>query len=174
MEIIGAMMNASENKNRPDDACEDCGAAVAGGKAGCLKLFEEILAREFSDYRYGRIHRLTVDSYSLQHPDKYMRSGKSFAAHLTGMCAALEYEDAPALNQLVQKWLSTNPQIVKPVQLPAQRGNLTIAYVHSASDADEHIKRVREWAQDVWEEWAEHHDLARQLISEAGAQTNKQ
>ena len=49
--------------------CEDCGAAAEQGKAGCLKLFEEILAREFSDYRYGRIHRLTVDAYSLQHPE---------------------------------------------------------------------------------------------------------
>lgn len=137
-------MSASENRNTSGDVCEACGAA-AGGKAGCLKLFEEILAREFSDYRYGKIHRLTVDAYSLQHPDEYMRSGKSFAAHLTGMCAALEYENAPALNQMVQKWLSANPQVAKPARLPERRGNLTIAYIHGAPDADEHIKRVREW-----------------------------
>src|SRR5262245_1929410 len=66
------------------DVCEDCGAIVAEGRAGCLKLFEEILAREFSDFHYGRAHRLTVDAYALQHPDRYMRSGKSFAAHLNG------------------------------------------------------------------------------------------
>src|SRR3982074_1852880 len=99
-------MNTSGNKNTSDDVCEDCGAPVAQGKAGCLQIFEEILAREFSDYRYGKIHRLTVDAYSLQHPERYMRSGKSFAAHLTGMCAALEYEDSPDLNRAVQKWLS--------------------------------------------------------------------
>lgn len=166
-------MNASENKNASDDVCESCGAVVAEGRAGCLKMFEEILAREFSDYRYGKIHRLTVDAYSLQHPDKYMRSGKSFAAHLTGMCAALEYEDAPAINQTVQKWLSTNPDIARPLQLPEQPGNLTIAYIHSASDADEHIKRVREWAQSVWGAWSEHHELARQLIGEAAVEINK-
>ncbi|MCA1556630.1 MAG: DUF5946 family protein, partial [Acidobacteria bacterium] len=103
-------MNASEHRNTSHDICEDCGAVVAEGRAGCLKLFEEILAREFNDYRYGKIHRLTVDAYSLQHPDEYMRSGKSFAAHLTGMYAALESEDAPAVNQTVQKWLSTNPK----------------------------------------------------------------
>ena len=59
-------MGNSGNKNTSDDICADCGASVEQGKVGCLKLFEEILAREFSDYRYGRIHRLTVDDYSLQ------------------------------------------------------------------------------------------------------------
>jgi len=155
------------------DTCEDCGAVVADGKSGCLGLFEEILAREFSDYRYGKIHRLTVDTYSLQHPDRYMRSGKSFAAHLTGMCAALEYENTFALNQVVQRWLSTNPQINKPARIPEHRGNLTITHIHSASDTDEHVKRVREWAQAVWPAWSLHHDLARQLISEAQLTSNR-
>jgi hypothetical protein len=156
-----------------EDVCESCGASVAQGKAGCLKLFEEILAREFGDYRYGRIHRLTVDAYSLQHPDEYMRSGKSFAAHLTGVCAALEDEDALAVNQTVQKWLSTNPNVAKPARLPERRGSLTVAYVHAAPDADEHVSRVREWARDVWAAWSEHHELARRLISEAAAEINK-
>ncbi len=173
MEIIGATMNATENKTTPDDVCEDCGAAVAEGKAGCLKIFEEILAREFSDYRYGKIHRLTVDAYSLQHPESYIRSGKSFAAHLTGMCAALEHGDALALNQAVQKWLSTNPKIEKPAQLPEQRGNLTITYIRSASDVDDHTKRVQEWARDVWGAWSEHHNLAKRLISVATTEINK-
>ncbi len=167
-------MNASENRNTSGDACEDCGALAAEGKTDCLKLFEETIAREFSDYRYGKIHRLTVDAYSLQHPDDYMRSGKSFAAHLTGICAALENdEDALALNQTVQKWLSTNPKIDKPVQIPERRGNLTIAYIQSAVDADEYGKRVREWVQDVWSAWSEHHALAKQLIAEAKSENNK-
>jgi hypothetical protein len=166
-------MSVPENNNTSSEACEDCGAVAAGGKAGCLKIFEEILAREFSDYRYGKIHRLTVDAYSLQHPDKYMRSVKSYAAHVTGICIALEHEDAQARNQAVQKWLSTNPKLEKPARLPDRRGDLTISYIHSAADADEHIKRVREWAQDVWGAWADHHDLARRLISEAVARINE-
>jgi hypothetical protein len=154
-------------ENDTSGVCEDCGAAVAGGRDVCLKLFEEVIAREFSDYRYGRIHRLTVDAYSLQHPDKYMRSGKSFAAHLTGMCAALEHGDAQDLNRAVQKWLSTNPQVEKPAHLPGRRGDLTITYIHGAPDANEHVNRVKEWARDVWAAWAEHHALARRLIDEA-------
>ncbi len=166
-------MGGPDNKDAPGEVCGDCGVAAAGGKAGCLKMFEEILTREFSDYRYGKAHRLTVDAYSLQHPDEYMSSGKSFAAHLTGMCAALEHGDALALNQAVQKWLSRNPKVEKPVQIPEQRGGLTVAYIHGAADADEHIRRAREWARDVWGAWSEHHDLARRLISAATAQSDE-
>lgn len=165
-------MNNFENRNTSDDVCEDCGAVVAEGKVGCLKLFEEVLAREFSDYRYGKIHRLTVDAYSLQHPDAYMRSAKSLAAHLTGIYAALESDDALTSNQTVQKWLSTNPKIDKPARLPKQRGNLTITYIHGAVDAGEHSKRVREWARDVWSAWSEHHALAKKLIGKATTQIN--
>ena len=166
-------MNSFGTTNTIETICEECGADVAQGKPGCLQLFEEILAREFSDYRYGKIHRLTVDAYSLQHPQAYMRSGKSFAAHLTGMCAALEYEDPPAVNRAVQKWLSSNPKVDKPVHLPDQRGNLTITYIHSAPDVEEHTQRVREWARDVWSAWSEHHELARGLIREATAEIRK-
>jgi uncharacterized OB-fold protein len=161
------MITVSENQNTPVDICEDCGTIVAAGKAGCLKLFEEILAREFSDYRYGKIHRLTVDTYSLQHPDAYMRSGKSFAAHLTGVCAVLEFEDALVINQSVQRWLSTNPKIGKPVLLPKEKGNLTITFIREAGSADEHIRRVEEWAREVYRAWSEHNALARQLINKA-------
>ena len=166
-------MNDSGNENKSVDICEDCGAVVAEGKAGCLKLFEEVIAREFSDYRYGKIHRLTVDAYSLQHPDVYMRSGKSFAAHLTGIYAALEAEDASAVNRTVRKWLSANPKIEKPVGLPRRREKLTITFIHSAACADEHNKRVREWAREVWRAWSVYHALAKQLIVEAAEENNK-
>ena len=102
-----------------------------------------------------------------------MRSGKSFAAHLTGMCAELEYENTLVLNQTVQKWLSTNPKVEKPVHIPQERGNLTITYIHSAADGEEHARRVREWAREVWSAWSQHHALAKQLIGEAYNEKNK-
>lgn len=111
-------MTDTEIKSAPGDVCEDCGALVSEGKIGCQRIFEEVIAREFSDYRYGRTHRLTVDAYCLQHPEPYMRSGKSFAAHLTGLCSALECEDSLDINRVVQKWLSGNPVISKPTRLP--------------------------------------------------------
>jgi hypothetical protein len=167
-------MAGSEIAKLPNDVCEDCGAVVPQGKAGCLRIFEEVLVKDYSDYRYGKNHRLTVDAYSLQHPDAYMRSGKSFGAHLTGMCAALEHEDNLPINQAVQRWLNGPRIIDKPAQLPKRRGELTIMHIHSAANAEEHNERVREWARSVWDAWAEHHGLARRWISEASAEFNKQ
>jgi Family of unknown function (DUF5946) len=99
--------------------------------------------------------------------------GSAFSIHLSGMYAALEGEDASSTNQVMQNWLSTNPQVEKPFSIPERRGNLTVIYIHSASDADEHVKRVWEWARDIWGAWSEHHALARRLIDEATSQVNK-
>jgi hypothetical protein len=162
-------METAKIRNSQKNICEDCRAIVSEGKIGCQKMFEEVIAREFGDYRYGRIHRLTVDVYCMQHPNPYLRSGKSFAAHLTGLCSALEYENSLDINRLVQKWLSTNPKINKPAQLPKHFGDLTIDYVHSAVNAEEHLERVRQWAISVWNAWSEHHSLADQLIKQANS-----
>ncbi len=152
-----------------ESVCESCGAVVPEGKIGCRKLFEEVLVKDYSDYRYAKTHRLMVDAYSLQHPEEYMLSGKSFAAHLTGMYAALECKESSAVNRTVQKWLSGNPHIDKPVELPLERGDITIIYVHSAIDTEEHCRRVQQWADSVWSAWSEYHDLAKLLISESAA-----
>lgn len=151
--------------------CEACGAAVPGVN-GCRALFDELLAREFGDYRYARSHRLTVDCYSLQHPEQYMRSAKSFVAHLTGMCAAMETGDAASVNQSVQRWLNGPKAIERPPDVPAgRRGDLTIVHVHDATTPDDYVRRVREWARSTWVAWSIHHGLARDWISLARAQS---
>ena len=166
-------MSGTEISKSSKEVCHECGTRVPQGRTGCQRLFDEVVAREFGYYRGGKIHRLTVDAYRLQHPEEYMQSGKSFVAHLTGLCAAIEFEDSLEVIRVVQKWLSRNPVIDRPTLLPDRRGNLTIIYIHSAANAEEHTKRVREWAHSVWSAWAEHHDLARQLISKATTETGK-
>ena len=147
--------------------CESCSATIPADKENCRALFDEMIAREFSDYRYGRRHRLTVDAYSLQHPGSFMRSGKSFAAHLTGMCAEFEFNDPAKVNKSVQLWLSGSKEIPKPHCLPSHHGSLTIAFLYGAEGAVEYLERVREWAACVWEAWSQHHNLARLWIQEA-------
>jgi len=147
--------------------CPECGAAVAGRDA-CQILFDEVLAREFGDYRYARLHRLTVDAYALQHPAEYMRSAKSYAAHLTGACAALEGNVMADTNRAVQQWLNGAKAWPRPDQPPPlQRGVLTVCHVHEAATADEHLRRVREWAESAWDAWRAYHHLARQWLSGA-------
>ena len=148
--------------------CEECGALTPEGRAECQNLFEEVLAKEFGDFRYARFHRLTVDAYSLQHPRRYMRSDKSFVAHLTGMFAALECDDPRIVNQAMQRWLNGARRVERPGNPPPRkRGQLTIEYVLAATDAEEHLGRVREWARSAWGAWGAHHSLARQWIDRA-------
>jgi len=133
-------------------------------------LFDEILAREFGDYRYAGEHRLMVDVYSLQHPAEYMRSAKSYAAHLTGMYAALELSGTSEVNRAVQTWLNGPQTFQRPDNPgPLRRGVLTIVHIHEAREPEEHVRRVREWAQSVWEAWRGYHHVAKQWIEEATA-----
>src|SRR5258708_6044254 len=107
--VVMSAIQASRQTTGVDNAqvCPSCGAAVADGIAGCQRLFESLGLREFEDMRFARYHRIVVDVYAMQHPDRYGRSAKSFAAHLTGLCAWLEDEaGAPAVNSAVQRWLS--------------------------------------------------------------------
>lgn len=151
-------------------ACEECGTAVVG-VAGCQKLFEQVLAKEFGDLRYARLHRLTVDTYSLQHPQRYMRSGKSFAAHITGMYAALDSKNAQRVNPIVQRWLDGTKSLERPAAPPpGQRGELTIVYLLEAMDASEHFERVEAWARSTWAAWRAYHSLAKKLIDRALAE----
>ena len=65
-----------------NEVCASCGVLVDAGTEGCQRLFESIGPREYEDMRFGRYHRILVDVYAIQHPDRYGRSAKSFAAHL--------------------------------------------------------------------------------------------
>jgi uncharacterized protein DUF5946 len=148
--------------------CPECGAAVAQGREACQRLFDEVLAREFGDYRYARMHRLTVDVYALQHPAEYMRSAKSYAAHLTGMYAALEKGGTAETNRAVQQWLNGSKFFPRPGDpAPRQRGVLTIIHVHEAVDPEDHLRRVHEWALSTWQAWRAYHHLARQWVEQA-------
>jgi len=80
--------------------CPECGAPVGGGEK-CRKLFDEVLAREFSNLLYFGVHRTTVDCYALQHPEGYCASFKSFAAHLTGLCCAVEFDKDPKMMRAI-------------------------------------------------------------------------
>lgn len=51
--------------------CPECGAP----DNLCQTRFDEFLALEFSDLRYGAVHNLTVATYMLQHSSRMSREG---------------------------------------------------------------------------------------------------
>jgi hypothetical protein len=135
-------------------------------KEECSAIFVTLLGEVYTDFRYGKTHRLLVDAYAMQHPERYMISAKSYAAHLMGMCIHMEYGDDPELFRLTQQWLNGKKQLERPA-LPKDFGDMTIGYVWEARDGAEHNRLVEEWAYDVWEAFMSDHELAREWIAMA-------
>jgi hypothetical protein len=129
-------------------------------------FFDATLAKEFSDILYARVHRLTVDTYSLQHPEQCMVSVKSFAAHLTGMCCAMEYGNDRKLLRTLQQRMNGKSQLHKS-DLIKDVGSLTIAHIANARDGKDHEKLVQEWAKNVWSAYGVYHPLAVEWIEQA-------
>jgi len=157
----------------PDDsllsnsACAECGFLPVVGELGCEGLRDALLARDFEEpLRFWRFHRMAVDAYCLQH-SAYVASAKSLAAHLCGLCIAFEHaNDAEMLRQL-QRWLSGNPKIEKPV-LPSFRGAMTIGDVCGIDDPEVFGEAVRAWAMSAWEAYGDLQPLARRWLVMSG------
>jgi hypothetical protein len=113
---------------------------------------------------------MLVDTYALQHPERYCASPKSFAAHLTGLCWLLECDGNRAVGgEELRRWLNGNPKIEKPA-LPVRHGELTIASVVATRDPETHGRAVETWARSTWQAYAPLHPLARRWIDAAVAQ----
>lgn len=137
---------------------------IEGGTNGCHDRFNEILARDFSDARFYRTHRLFVDTYCLQHPDEYCASAKSLAAHLSGMCAILEQGASKAAGPpSLHRWLS-GPRALEKPPLPQARGAMTIGDLPVTDDPAKWDAAVEEWAESTWAAYASVHDTAREWL----------
>ena len=138
---------------------------IAGGVDGCQALFDDESTREYGDVLFAVRRRLVVDTYCLQHPERYCVSAISFAAHLTGMWVGMEHRGREEeLNGAMQRWLSRRPELEKP-PLPIARGALTIADVRSATSLADHRAAVDDWAGGTWDAYAELHSLANEWVA---------
>jgi hypothetical protein len=147
--------------------CEGCGVQVPGGTDGCHAMFEELLARDFGDARYFRVHWLVVDTYCLQHPERYCRSAKSLAAHLAGLCCLLEHGGSRATgHEALRRWLDGTPRLERP-EVPRFRGARTIAEGRGAADPVRHAEAAELWARATWEAYAPLHATARGWVASA-------
>jgi hypothetical protein len=145
-------------------ACPECGAPGAATIDACEKRFQDLGIERFDDAELATDWRLIVDCYSVQH-DRYILSGRSLAAHLTGVCVALEHGGDASLLRAVQQWLSLTRWLAKPA-VPSLRGDITIDDVIIAAPEERHAVVMR-WATAAWAAWAEHQGLARGWIAAA-------
>lgn len=147
------------------EPCEGCGLIVDGGTEGCQLLFDELRGSQLGASTY-QIQRLTVDTYCMQHPDRYCVSAKSLAAHLTGLCWALEHSGHPSGLKALQRWLDGRPRIEKP-ELPSFRGVLTVADVRDIQDPAARAAAIGRWARSTWDAYSALQPVARRWVEEA-------
>jgi hypothetical protein len=160
-------MSETASKER----CECCGAELAGGKAACNALFEQILAREYSDPACAAVHLITVDCYVLQHSEDH--GPRSNAFHLLRLGWLLLGGGDPDIRRQEQGPI---PFILKSyrdfpfLQPPEDRGAAMVVEVAAAANASEHTERVRRWSWSVWEAWSEHHAWVRETLRKGGVE----
>lgn len=137
-----------------------------GASPGCWAIYGEVLAREYGEYGYPPSLRMTLDSYALQHPGRPSRKAiQSIAIHLTSLFFLVERGlNAEQTTAAIRHLLPRNGEF-HWLEPPSDFGPLTVVDVHGADDLPAHSRRVREWAQSVWEAWSEHHATARRWAS---------
>jgi hypothetical protein len=163
-----------------EQRCPGCGAAYQpidgppshpyiGASAACWSAFGGLLAREFGDVAYGRVHRHSVDAYAAQHPGSDgRRERQSVALHLVAIAQWLDGGiTTPQLNRITQD-LAAARRDWPWLEPPDPTGyRMTVLDVLRASSGEEHTALVRAWAEAVWDAWAPHHDVVRGWAAEA-------
>ena len=109
-------VDTTEDLERITEPCPGCGARYLpqvldethpylGASPACWATFGEVLAREFGDIKFGRVHRQSVDVYAVQHPGTDdRRQRQSVALHLIGLCHWLEHDiEFDRLNAITQR-----------------------------------------------------------------------
>lgn len=132
---------------------------------GCWKLYGEVLSLEYGDRTYWGSHRLTVDTYAVQHPGRpSAQSVRSVAIHLISLCLVLERDATPEYALRVIRAATAASEGLRWLDPPSSLGETTVADVHGAADAADHGRRVRMWADAAWSAWAAHHRTIRAWI----------
>lgn len=161
-------------------ACADCSALVPniigptheylGASAGCWQIYGEILAKEYSDPKYMAVHRLTVDTYAVQHPGgQDPRAVQSVNGHLLALYLILERKlDFQFATQALGKIIAKRKGQFLWLEPPAAPYAITVVNVAKAASAEEHKEIVKEWAVSTWTAWRVHHKslelLARDIL----------
>lgn len=161
--------------------CPGCGATCEpfdgpthgyfGESPGCWKTYGLVLAREYEDRNFWKVHRLTVDTYAAQHPfNKDRRNIQSVNIHLMALHGILDlglpFDDIPPLLRTAASAFKDTFTFLEP---PNSLGSISVNDVYTAATAAEHEEIVWKWARSVWSAWQPHHDSVKQLFQSTQA-----
>lgn len=129
----------------------------------CWDSYGRVLALEYSTPGLYSVHRLTVDSYAVQHPGGASRQAiQSVGLHLVRLCLFLERElTAEEANDAMLAAGKTKGNMIH-LSRPESLGEVTVVDVLTAKDHLAHKDAVRKWARSAWQAWSEHHPTVRE------------
>lgn len=152
--------------------CPGCGASFAAiegpvheymeSSPGCWHAYGQVLAREYGNPALFAVHRLSVDSYAVQHPGGASRQAvQSVGVHLARLCLFLEH--GLAAREANDAMLRVGRSKARMVRLarPENLGSVTVADVLAAGSDAQHMELVTQWAHSAWQAWSEHHATVR-------------
>jgi len=129
---------------------------------GCWAAYGRVLAREYENQLYWPVHRLTVDSYAVQHPGvPGRRSIQSVGVHLVRLHLLVERglpPDRANEAMLAAVGLKSQYHWLEP---PASLGVLTVADIEAATGVEQHTALVHQWAEQMWRVWSPYHATIR-------------
>jgi hypothetical protein len=136
---------------------------------GCWDLYGQILAKEYGEFNYPELtHRLTVDTYAVQHPGQPGRqSTQSVNIHLLSLYFVLVKKlSGKEATRKMGEILAKEPNL-EWLEPPVPNGQKTVIDVLTASSQEEHEMKVREWAEDVWSCWySKHKNTVEKLVED--------
>lgn len=156
--------------------CPGCGSvlpeqdgpihAYMTSSPACFAAFGRLLEAEYSDYSLARVHRLTVDTWAVQHPGdpRDRRAVQSVGLHLARLlvtdCAP---SDPGPTNRAMGDFADRKASL--PFLPPPPAFTLTVADIAPHAGTPEHEARVVAWAQAIWNDWSDHHDVIRDWVA---------
>lgn len=157
--------------------CDACGANLTEtfgpvhgymvSSPACYQAFTTVLAAEYSDVNLLQTHRLTVDTYAVQHSGNSAdrRCVQSVGLHLARLYKQLECASDPQETNQVMRGFSRNKASLSALSPPV-KFRMTVADVVPFSGTGAHSHVVKEWAIKTWEDWSDHHDYIRRWVEQ--------
>lgn len=156
--------------------CPGCGARLArstwpvdrrrNASSACWERYTLVLAHEAEQIvRLGRLHQLTVDTYTAQHPGANVPAiAVPFA--LIGLHLALEEGWSGTAVRAAHGWLAQRRGAWPTFAPPSAFGPLNADRVAEAVKPEVHARLVEAWANGTWAAWRAEHDRVRDWAEE--------
>lgn len=150
------------------EPCFGCGGLFPGtdgpthrymqSSSGCFAAFNALLAAEYSSVDLGRINRLTVDTWAVQHPGdpNDRRAVQSVGLHLARLMLQLACPRPPAETNQVMLDFACHKHTLRAL-VPPSGFSRTVADVAPFAGTPQHVSKVHEWAEATWKDWSHEH-----------------